>query len=49
VNPAKLVALLCAIAGAGCLVAVVVASSPLMAALTVVGAALVALAANEAG
>lgn len=48
-NPARLAALLCAIGGAGCLVAVVVASTPLMAALTVVGAALVALAATEVG
>jgi len=44
-----LVAVLCAIAGVGCLVFVVTSSSPLVAAVTVVGAALVALAATEVG
>lgn len=48
-NLAHLIAAFCGIAGLGCLAAVVAASSPVVAALAVVGAGLVALAANEAG
>lgn len=46
---ARLLALFCAILGAGCLTAVVVSSAPLIAALTVVGAGLLAIAATEVG
>lgn len=48
-NVAKLVAILMAIVGAGCLAAVVASSPPWAAALTVVGAGLIALAATEVG
>lgn len=46
---ARLIACLLAIAGVGCLAAVVAASSPIIAALAVVGAGLLALAATEVG
>jgi len=49
VNVAKLVAIVVAIVGVGCLAAVVAASPPWAAALTVIGAGLLALAATEAG
>lgn len=48
-NIARLIAVICAILGTGCLVAVVSASTPLIAAATVVGALLIALAASEVG
>jgi len=49
VNTVRLVAALCAIAGAACIAAVVAGSPPGLAALAMLGTGLIALAATEVG